>query len=312
MEAQAALGAEDYQALIGMLTSQDASTRAQGQGLAKKLTPPEQREFFDFQQQANKGKDATSQRADSNMVSVGNVGVAPEDALVGRADRARRRRRGRQWWGRGRRESRIRARGGLREVRGGEARPGGARRAAGIADAAAIVVAGRGGKAPEVEAEAANPDLARIATKANRPNGAISPTPLRERFPNGLPVEHPGVLPPRVEPTASPASPVASAPAAPAPVVAAPAPGAPPVPPTAPPSPQSGTAAPSPSVPSPAAAALPDQRALNEAALAARRQAYQQRLAAQASAQVAETTARGGAGGCGECEVERRRNQGIP
>jgi hypothetical protein len=76
----------------------------------------------------------------------------------------------------------------------------------GIADAAAIVVAGRGGKAPEVEAEAADPDLARIATKANRPNGAISPTPLRERFPNGLPVEHPGVLPPRVEPTASPAS----------------------------------------------------------------------------------------------------------
>lgn len=76
------------------------------------------------------------------------------------------------------------------------------------------------------------------------------------------------------EPVAAPA---ASAPGAPAPVAAAPAPGAPPVPQAAPPSPQSGIAAPSPG-PSPAAAALPDQRALNEAALAARRAAYQARM----------------------------------
>jgi hypothetical protein len=90
-------------------------------------------------------------------------------------------------------------------------------------------------------------------------------------------------------PTASPVEPVASAPAAPAPVVAAPVPGAPPVPPAVPPSPESGPVAPSPAAPSPAAAALPDQRALNEAALAVRRQAYQERLKAQTSAQVAET-----------------------
>jgi hypothetical protein len=202
MDAQAALGAEDYQALIGMLTSPDASTRAQGQGLAKKLTPPEQREFFDFQQQANKGKDATSQRADSNMVSVGNVGIAPEDALVG---------------------GQI-----VRGVAGAVGSGGvvaGAKTAFGhaagyakfevvkhglvalgvphgVADAAALFIAGRGGAA--TEAEAANPDLARIATKAERPNGAISPTPLRERFPNGLPRAEP--------PTASPVAPVASLP----------------------------------------------------------------------------------------------------
>lgn len=72
---------------------------------------------------------------------------------------------------------------------------------------------------------------------------------------------------------AAPASPAAVSPAAGAPVAAAPAPAAPPVPPVAPPSLQSGSGG-----PSPAAQALPDQRALNEAALAARRAAYQARM----------------------------------
>jgi hypothetical protein len=87
----ASLGAEDYQLLASMLRSEDASVRAQGQSLAKKLTPDEQQQFFDVQQAATRGKDATSNRADSAIVGglpvVGSV--TPEDALgAGMAARA--------------------------------------------------------------------------------------------------------------------------------------------------------------------------------------------------------------------------------
>lgn len=92
MEAQSVqLGAEDYQALLGMLTSQDVSVRSEGQGLAKKLTPSEQQEFFDFQQQTAKGRDATSNREDAAIVSgIPVIGsITPEGALgAGMAGRA--------------------------------------------------------------------------------------------------------------------------------------------------------------------------------------------------------------------------------
>lgn len=76
-EPQVALGAEDYGALLGMLTSGDASTRVQAQSLSKKLTPDEQQAFFDYQQQAHAGKDPELSRPDN---SIG--GVPPELAVV--------------------------------------------------------------------------------------------------------------------------------------------------------------------------------------------------------------------------------------
>lgn len=54
-----------------------------GLAAAKNLTPEEQQAYFDFQMHANKGRDATSNRKDSDMFSVGGVGVAPETALGG-------------------------------------------------------------------------------------------------------------------------------------------------------------------------------------------------------------------------------------
>lgn len=78
------LGAEDYQQIYALMTSGDAGQQKQGKLLASKLTPAEGQQFFDFQQSLHApGKDATSQRADSNIVSVGSVGIAPEDALMG-------------------------------------------------------------------------------------------------------------------------------------------------------------------------------------------------------------------------------------
>jgi hypothetical protein len=68
---------DDYAALHQMLLSPDESIRMQGQAVAKKLTPAESQQFFDFQNEANKGKGELS-REDA---SVG--GMPPELAVVG-------------------------------------------------------------------------------------------------------------------------------------------------------------------------------------------------------------------------------------
>lgn len=71
-----ALGAEDYQQLHGMVMSDDPKVQAQGQALAKKLTPDEQQAFFDYQKTVNAGKGERT-RVDN---SVG--GLPPELAAV--------------------------------------------------------------------------------------------------------------------------------------------------------------------------------------------------------------------------------------
>lgn len=71
-----ALGAEDYQQLRGMVMSDDPKVQAQGQALAKKLTPDEQQAFFDYQKTVNVGKGERT-RVDN---SVG--GLPPELAAV--------------------------------------------------------------------------------------------------------------------------------------------------------------------------------------------------------------------------------------
>ena len=70
-----------YEQLRNMLMAPDPQTRADGQALAKTLTPQQQQEFFDYQKQANKVNPDTS--PDRNMVSIGSVGIAPEDVLAG-------------------------------------------------------------------------------------------------------------------------------------------------------------------------------------------------------------------------------------
>lgn len=78
----AALSNDDYQALYGLLTSSDEAQRTQGQALSKKLTPAEGEAFFTFQHAANKGKNADAS-VDRNIATVGGVGIAPEDLLMG-------------------------------------------------------------------------------------------------------------------------------------------------------------------------------------------------------------------------------------
>lgn len=77
------LTTEDYQQLHSMLLSDDADVRAQGLGLAHKLTPTEQQTFFDLQKTANAGKGERT-RVDS---SVG--GLPPELAAVSGVSLAR-------------------------------------------------------------------------------------------------------------------------------------------------------------------------------------------------------------------------------
>jgi hypothetical protein len=252
METEATpLTTEDYAALHAMLLSPDASVRAQGAGLAKKLTPDEQQAFFDVQKTANAGKGERT-REDSSL-----LGMPPELAIASGIPIAR-------------------------AVAGAGASLG------------AKATAAAGAAAPQLAAQAkywgTKLTLMKLGVPSVLAEGvAIAASGIKKGGAKGEPPIAAEPTPSAPSAPAAPVAPVASAPAAPAPVVAAPVPVAPPVPPTAPPSPESGPVAPSPAAPSPAAAALPDQRALNEAALAVRRQAYQERLKAQTSAQVAET-----------------------
>lgn len=72
----AVLTAEDYQALHAMQMSDDPSQRAQAASLAKKLTSDEQRAFFDVQQTAN--KDAGERTREDNSL----FGMPPEVAVL--------------------------------------------------------------------------------------------------------------------------------------------------------------------------------------------------------------------------------------
>lgn len=78
MADQVALSADDYAALHAMQMSSDPSQQAQASALAKKLTPAEQSEFFDYQKsqhpQGERG------RVDNSV-----LGVPPELAAVGLA-----------------------------------------------------------------------------------------------------------------------------------------------------------------------------------------------------------------------------------
>lgn len=71
----------NYQALYDLQTTGDPRAIV----AAKNMTPDEQQEWFDFQkaQHGQKGQDPTSNRKDSDMFSVGKVGVAPEVLLGG-------------------------------------------------------------------------------------------------------------------------------------------------------------------------------------------------------------------------------------
>lgn len=77
----APLGADDYRALLGMSMSDDSDTRAQAADLAKKLTPDERQAFFDFQQNANKGKGELT-RTD-NQIAFGIPPEAVADGVIG-------------------------------------------------------------------------------------------------------------------------------------------------------------------------------------------------------------------------------------
>lgn len=82
-DAAAPLTTEEYGQLYGMLKSEDAGVRAQAKSLTSKLTPAEEQSFFDYQKSLHpKDSDATSRRLDSNVATVGNIGVAPEDVLM--------------------------------------------------------------------------------------------------------------------------------------------------------------------------------------------------------------------------------------
>jgi len=81
------LTTDDYTYLQGLLISPDPATRADGLQLAKKLSPAEQQAFFDFQKQATRGRDETSQRLD-RAVATGVPGIGtltPEELLAGGA-----------------------------------------------------------------------------------------------------------------------------------------------------------------------------------------------------------------------------------
>jgi hypothetical protein len=69
----APLTTADYQQLHGMLLSGDASVRAQGLGLAQKLTPDERQTFFDVQQTANAGKGERTRVDDQSPAILGAV-----------------------------------------------------------------------------------------------------------------------------------------------------------------------------------------------------------------------------------------------
>ncbi len=70
------LSADDYKQLYDMSLSTDDGARTQAASLSKKLTPTEQKEFFDYQQSQTKG--AELHRADN---SIG--GVPPELVAAG-------------------------------------------------------------------------------------------------------------------------------------------------------------------------------------------------------------------------------------
>lgn len=80
-DAQVALSADDYQALAGMLMSEDSDVRAQGQGLAKKLTPAEQQSFFDVQTAMHRGAPERVDHAIADGIPV--IGsISPEMAVA--------------------------------------------------------------------------------------------------------------------------------------------------------------------------------------------------------------------------------------
>lgn len=72
-----ALGADDYKALYGMLTSDDEGQRKQAQTMAGKLTSSEAQEFFDFQHAAH-GPSPELHREDNSL-----LGAPPELAVAG-------------------------------------------------------------------------------------------------------------------------------------------------------------------------------------------------------------------------------------
>lgn len=72
-----ALGADDYKALYGMLTSDDEGQRKQAQAMAGKLTSSEAQEFFDFQHAVH-GPSPELHREDNSL-----LGAPPELAVAG-------------------------------------------------------------------------------------------------------------------------------------------------------------------------------------------------------------------------------------
>jgi hypothetical protein len=285
---QTGLGADDYQSLLGMFVSPDAGARAQAATLAKKMTPDEQQGFFDFQQQANRGRDAASQRVDSNIIGgTEGGGIAPEDVLmVGQAGRAITR------------AAMNSGMVGAVQAAAAQASPVIKYEVArhtltaigipnAIATPVAMVISGytRGGKGavPGEMPGPVDPAAPHLDRSVPVQPGALTQEQIGQRVFSGQGTPAPAAAKPplgRVRgvidvlpPDVAPVRPGASTPDAPAPLGATGDPAA------APPSPP-GSAGPAP----PVTNTLPDQRALNEAALAARRAAYQARVQAAAEA----------------------------
>lgn len=269
---QTALSSDDYQALHTMQMSDDAGQRAQADSLAKKLTPDEQKAFFDYQQIANKGKGERT-REDSSL-----FGMPPEVAVlsglsIGRA------------MGAAGLTAAGRVVAGLKNA-AGQAAPvlkyeavKAGLQSVGISPtlstAAAMAIAGYKGKGAAAEAEHVSaPGFPRTSVAADPPPVAAAPVDL-SRVPAGsLTQEQIGE---RLAATNAGAVPETATVTVPAPagarladqraafqarVAARQAPEA-----------QTAAAAPivQPAAASPAAAALPNQKALNELAIAARR-----------------------------------------
>lgn len=281
-DAQVALSTDDYQALAGMLMSEDADVRSQGQWLAKKLTPAEQQSFFDVQKEMHRG---APERVDHVIADgIPLIGsISPEMAVASGVPIARA------------------AVGGLAAAAsavGSQVVTQGKYWATKLAlehlgvpsvmaEAAAAAVSSRSGGKGGAKGEPASPQASAAdaphldLSKPMRP-GSLSTAQMAEReaavaangglnfqMPrrggDGRPVKPVSA---RVAPDGPAAEPVASAPVVPEPQ----------------PVPSARTAAPPPtaeSTPSAPTNSLPDQRALNEEALARRRAEYQARVAAE-------------------------------
>ena len=289
-EPQAALGPDDYKALHALVTSSNEAERADGLKLAKKLTPAESQAFFEVQKEANREK--TGERIDRNIVGTeSGAGVSPEDLLIG---------------------------GTIAKGVYGAAKAGGAvagvKAAVGsaapiikyeatrsllvnmgvpnsLATIAAMTVAGYNGKGktPAAPAEPSAPpaDAPHLDRSVPVKAGDLTPQQLKERILQGTGT--PAPKPPRPPHGTVSVGEILEGPP-PAPARAAPAVPSPAVVPAPPPATDMAgqpaiTARPPAGNPT-----LPDQKALNEAAIAQRRAAYQARQAAEgASLTPAET-----------------------